>query len=603
MDFVKKIFIYAPFFMGALACSSSDKWNPKSLDNALATLDKEEKVNYGPQLIPEQKSRTGFIDQTEQYGLSGLSASSIMAVDFNGDEFTDLAIIRDYFSQPEFFLFNPTSKKFEKIDSLFSEPIKASFILFYDLNGDKITDALTGVLNQGAEVSERPLRVFYGKRKNGLLHFEEHKDAIKLEPKPTATAVLIDYDLDGDLDLFMGNWFSKYKNTSLPERDRLFENRKGEFVEVELLEGEGEQNPDKTMYVNAAPTFAAQVCDMDLNGFPDILTSSTNSYLNKLWMNMYKTRAEKRYFRDYGVLSSYAGDPEGILNSRGGGRTFSSACADYNHDGIMDAFMGEVSHNHDSDSIDKSSILTGSTRKFPPKFLRTEYALDAHDLRWNQSDKRGIWFDYNNDGLLDLWVDNSGYPPHTRALLFKQYSDHSFENVSKEQGVDFVNPSTSVLIDVNADGKLDILSAQSDLRDARIKKRLYLMVNNNFVEGNRSLRFFLRGNRSNFNGLNATVELKVKTESGTERRIQQVAYSYGGLPPQNEEGVLFGLKKGEEPLTVKVIWPHTKTLNSGRAGLEKFYDLKGKLDFNHRLNVTLCEAGIWSVAREGCPDL
>lgn len=592
------------FAVGLLSsCSTEKEWSPESLGSTLATLKEEKKINYDPQNKPEENARFNFEDKTSDYGLDDLDASSIMAVDFNFDGFPDLALIKDYFSQPEFYFFNPKTSKFEKQSSIFDTRLKASFVLFHDFTGDKVIDALMGVLNQGSEVSERPLVLLKGYKTKSGLRFKEVPRAFTLKPGPTATVGAIDFDLDGDLDLFVGNWFKKEKGTSIPQKDYLLENINGKFVDAsDLLKGEQARNSQDTMNVNATPTFSSQICDMDLNGFPDILTASTNGYQNKLWMNSYKTRANKRHFENHAVASYFAGDPEGMLNSMGGGRTFSVACADYNHDGIMDAFMGEVSHNHDTDSTDKSSILTGSTRKFPPKYIRTEYVLDAHDLKWNQSDKRGIWVDFDNDGLQDLWVDNSGYPPHTRSLLFVQHPDHSFENLAKESGVDFVNPNSTIILDINKDGKLDILSNRTNLRDARIRKRLFLFVNNSKNE-NRSLKFLLRGRKANFQGLNATVELRIKVANGLVRRIRQVSYSYGGLNPQNEEGVHFGLKKGEEPVSVKVIWPYSKTLNSGRAGLEKFYNLKGKLNFDHRLEITLCEVGTYSVGRKECPDL
>lgn len=589
-------------------CSSEKEWDPKSLGSTMAVLEEEKKVEYGVQLKGELAARAFFVDKASDFGLENIEATGIMAVDLNNDGHSDLVFIEDYFSQPVFYLFNPSEKKFRKHESLFDESIKASSVLFYDLTGDRVTDALVMVMNQGAEVSERPLRLFEGYLHEGVLRFKPsalNGRAFSLRPGPAATLGLVDYDLDGDLDIFVGNWFSKTQGVSLPEKDVILENKNGKFRENwELLEGESDLNPDGTMAVNAAPTFSSQICDVDLNGFPDILTTSTNGYLNKLWMNLYKSRSDERRFKNYGVESSFAGDPDGILNSRGGGRTFSAACADYNNDGIMDAFLGELSHNHDADSIDRSSILTGSSQKFPPKFIRTEYVLDAHDLRWNQSDKRGIWFDFNNDGLLDLWVDNSGYPPHTRTLLFKQHPDHSFENVAKEAGVDIVNPLSSVLIDVNKDGKMDVLTSQSSLRDARIKQRLYLFVNQDQNENN-AVRFFLRGNKANHSGLNATVELRVKTDQGISRRTQQISYSYGGLNPQNEEGVLFGLKKGESLLSVKVIWPYSKTLNAGRAGLEKFYELKDlkAQKAGAYAEVTLCEIGIHLLGRKDCPLL
>ncbi|MEX0797913.1 MAG: VCBS repeat-containing protein, partial [Bacteriovoracaceae bacterium] len=370
-----KLIVYCLLTSCLISCSSSRVWDQKSLDSAMQTLENEKKIEYGPQNA-SQGEETFFVDKTNEYGLEGLSASNLMLVDLNNDNYSDLVLIKEYFSQPEFFLFDIHKQKYVKTDSLFDRPIKASYVLFYDFNGDGIVDALTGVLNQKSEMSERPLTLYEGYYKGGTVRFKEIAGAIELDPGPAATIGLIDFNLDGDLDLFVGNWFIRQQGTSFPAKDFLLENQNGKFVDrSELLISENEMNPDKTMRVNAIPTFASQICDMDLNGFPDILAAGSNNYLNKLWMNRYQVRQGKRIFRDYGVESLFGGDPDGNLNSQGGGRTFSASCADYNNDGIMDAFVGELSHNYDSDSIDRSSILTGSTRKFPPKFIRTEYVL------------------------------------------------------------------------------------------------------------------------------------------------------------------------------------------------------------------------------------
>jgi hypothetical protein len=337
---------------------------------------------------------------------------------------------------------------------------------------------------------------------------------------------------------------------------------------------------------------------MDQNGFPDIITTSTNKYQNKLWMNRYKFREKYRYFENFGTSSGVAGDSEGLINTQGSGRTFGVACSDYNNDGIMDLFLGELSHNYDHEGIDKSSLLTGRSLKFPPKFYRTEYFLDNFDPNWHQADRRGVWVDLNNDGLQDLVIDNSGYPPYTRLIAFEQQHDHSFINKSQEYGIDIINPIATVTADFNRDGKMDILTAHSQIRDEALKPRLFLFENNLDLKNRRSVRFYLRGDKANYHALNAMVILKVKTEKGFQYRRQNVSYSYGSLPPQNEEGIHFGLNEGEDIDSVIVRWPYSKSLNQSRAGLEKSYKISIK--FKDFMNITLCETGAYLIGRKKC---
>ena len=590
-----KLSIFVSLFLSVFvfqSCSSTVKNDkPFSLGGNLDLIPDEFETVKG-------KVNSVFEDRTGEFGLLGQKAYNINVVDLNGDDYSDIVLIPSFYSQPKFFLFDIHQKKFIESQSPFEKSFKVSFILFYDLNKDKVIDAITGVLNQDSEMSKQPLRVFYGSRdENKSLSLKE-KVSFK-DSTPISSAALIDFDLDGKLDIFVGNWFEKFQNTKLPSRDRLYQDTGAEYKDVShLLLDESKQNESKTMFVNTSPTYGVQVCDMDQNGFPDIVTTSTNKYQNKLWMNRYKFREKYRYFENYGVSSGVAGDADGLINTQGGGRTFGVACNDYNNDGIMDLFLGELTHNYDSEGTDKSSLLTGRTFNFPPLFYRTEYFSDSDDPNWHQADRRGVWVDLNNDGLLDLIVDNSGYPPHTRLIIFEQQPDHSFTNMSKEYGVDIINPIATVVADFNRDGRMDFLTSQSEIRDETINTRLYLFQNNMNLDKRKSMRFYLRGKKANYHGLNATITLKVKTPEGVSNRKQVVSYSYGALPPQNEEGIHFGINENETVVSVSVRWPYSISLNQSRAGLEKTYPIN--VDFEDFMNVTLCEDGQYLIGRREC---
>lgn len=590
---MKCYYTYFLIFLLLLSCSTSNVLKrPFEIGSSLDHIPD----SFEPTIMQKDSP---FEDITEKIGLSNIKAYNFNIIDLNGDNYSDLVVIPSFYSQPLFFIFDIHKKKFIKAASPFLKNFKVSFMLFYDINNDRVIDAITGVLNQETELSAEPLRIFYGKRTKGSqkLSFKEKKTSLK--PTANTSVNLIDFNLDGKLDLFIGNWFRRQNRLPIPSTDKLLKNVNGIFVDkTELLQDEERKNPDQTMHINAFPTYGAQICDIDQNGFPDIITTSTNKYQNKLWMNKYKFRERYRFFENYGVTSGVAGDVEGLLNSRGGGRTFGVSCADYNNDGIMDLFLGELSHNYDHEGIDKSSLLTGRSLKFPPKFYRTEYFLDNLDPNWHQADRRGVWVDLNNDGLLDLIVDNSGYPPHTRLIVFEQQPDHSFTNKSKEYGVDIINPIGTVIADFNRDGKMDILTAQSQIRDEKITPRIFVFQNNLDLGKRKSVRFYLRGEKANYHGLNAMIILKIKTVKGIVYRRQNVSYSYGSLPPQNEEGVLFGLDEGEELDSVTVRWPYSKSINQSRAGLERTYKIKNK--FTKTLNITLCEGGQHLIGRRNC---
>jgi len=577
-----------------LGCSSKPQ---KSLDEESIKLSEEldslskkvQAINYGPTI----KDGGSFVDKTAEYGLANLYAVTFNAVDINFDGHTDLVILPTYYSRPRFYIWNPTAKKYEHWEH---DPLpidfKASFMLFSDLNKDRVPDLISGVLNQRSEVSQIPLKIYYGEVKNGKISFVEKPEALKLPAEPTSSVSIIDYDLDGWPDLFISNWFESKNGQYLPVADRLLRNNKGKFENVSfLLKDETDKNSDHLYPPNARPTYGASTCDIDNNGFPDILTVSSSGHKNKLWMNLRDRRSGERTFEDIGPVSNYASDPDGSLIPTGGGRSFFSACTDYNDDGLMDIFLGELSHAYDNESVDRSSILTGSKETYPPYFIRTEYVSDATSESWNQGDRRGVWVDYNIDGRVDMVVDNSGFPPYSRLVIFEQDETRAFLNVAPQTGVDIVNPTGTITLDVNKDGLPDILTSQNNVRKADIPPRLYLFENTSKVAGRKAIKVHLNGIKSNTDAIGAMVMLY--TQKGNKKTVQRrwVEYSQGGLPSQNESGVHFGVGEGVEVVGVKVRWPYVKKngFNSGDV-LEKLYSLKNipQKDF---MEITVCEDG------------
>jgi hypothetical protein len=556
--------------------------------------------NYGPTL--NVKEGAPYVDKTQAYGLSDLQAVSFNAIDLNLDGTTDLVILPTYYSRPKFYLNDPVSHRFSewKHDPLPGD-FKASYLFFYDINRDRIPDLVSGVLNQRSEVSKIPLRLYLGKIKDGNLTFQEQKDAFKLPAEPTSSLTFLDYDLDGWIDIFVANWFEQVKDQHIPVADRLLRNNKGKFEEVtNLLTHEATKLPTELFPPNAMPTYGSSSCDIDQNGYPDIMTVSSSGHKNKLWMNLKETQTSERYFEDIGPVTNYASDPNGSLIPTGGGRNFFSACTDYNDDGLMDIFLGDLSHAYDNDSVDKSSILTGSRETYPPYFLRTEYVSDAMSESWNQGDRRGVWLDYNLDGKIDLIVDNSGFPPYSRLVMFEQDETRAFYNVGAQLGIDIVNPQGTIIMDVNQDGKPDIITAQNNIRRAEIKPRVFVFENQMSMVGKRSVKVHVQGLQSNSEALGAMVMLYTQTKTKKIVQRRWVEYSQGGLPSQNESGIQFGVGEGVEVVGIKVRWPFVKKegLRTGHV-VEKLYSLKDypEKDFSE---YTICEDGKVLIGKISC---
>jgi hypothetical protein len=589
--------ILPPLLGGLFVLTSCSKLPTLSKDEESIKLSEElDKLTTKVQVIndgPTLKSGGSFIDKTESYGLLGQQAIAINAVDLNSDGRTDLVLLPNYYSRPKFFVFDKASNKFNQWshDPL-PEDFKASFLLFYDINNDRTMDLVAGVLNQRSEVSHIPVRLYLGTVKKGLLSFASATNQLTLPSEPSSSITLLDYDLDGWPDIFIGNWFESRKGQYYPVADRLLRNNKGKFEEVtSLLRDENKKTNAQIYPPEAKPTYGSSSCDIDQNGFPDILTVSSAGYKNKLWMNLSEPQTGDRFFTDFGPVTNYASDPDGSLIPTGGGRSFFSACADYNDDGLMDVFVGELSHAYDNESVDRSSILTGSKETFPPYFMRTEYVSDALNESWNQGDRRAVWTDYNIDGRIDLLVDNSGFPPHSRLVMFEQDETRAFINVASQIGIDMVNPTGTITLDINQDGLPDIITAQNSIRRSDIKPRMYVFENQIKPNGRRALKFHLAGVNSNTQGIGAMAMLYTLKEGKKILQRRWNEFSQGGLMSQNEEGMHFGVDAGVEVLGIKIRWPY-KILRGFKRGqvFERLYPLKGFINKDF-VELTLCEDG------------
>lgn len=241
-------------------------------------------------------------------------------------------------------------------------------------------------------------------------------------------------------------------------------------------------------------------------------------------------------------------------------------------------------------------MLTGATNKFPPKYVRSEFYRTDLKSRWSEGDRRAVWVDYNLDSHLDLLIDNSGFPPESRLIFFEQQSDHAYEDKAGKLGIDVLNPSGTITIDLNKDGIMDFITGQSVTRAGDASNRIYVFVNQTKREGRGSLRFHLKGRKSNTHGISSSLKLT----TSAHKYFFNNEYNSGSLPSQNEEGAYFSFDK-ETPYDLEVRWSYGTPDRLGRIIPEvRHYNLK-KLKLkgvHHEFNV--CEDGRLLDLKQSC---
>jgi enediyne biosynthesis protein E4 len=305
--------------------------------------------------------------------------------------------------------------------------------------------------------------VLYLNQGNGK--FADATAAHSLESKERRWASgcsFVDYDRDGDLDLFVAHYidfdpattpkpgdnaFCNWKGVAvacgprglLPSASRLYRNDKGRFTDVTAASGVGKAQKTFGMSVVAA--------DFDNDGWPDIYVASDSTpslYFRNLKNGQFAEEALER-----GVALNEDGREQAGMGL---------GIGDFNLDGHLDIFK---THFADDSPVLYQNEGTGYFRDVT---LSAGLAVETRFVGWGTA-----MADFDNDGLPDLLAVTGnvypdlgdrvpGYPYKTPRLLFRGLGGGKFEQISGEPEID--RPSSSrgmAAFDFDNDGDLDVV--------------------------------------------------------------------------------------------------------------------------------------------------
>lgn len=354
----------------------------------------------------------------------------------------------------------------------------------------------------------------------------------------TAVAVA-DYDRDGDVDVYRGN-YAKYDNRkgmpgglqlTIPDTNNLFRNDGGVFTDVT---GPSGASPA------AGRTFGANFVDLNNDLWPDLRVVEDENP-DQVLLN----RGDGT-FEDFSAASG-ADDPRGGM---------CAGAADWSGDGNMDLFA-----SHYEDEYDGYYLGRGDGT-FEERSTDGDLWRGFHLLSWGCPS-----LDFDNDADLDLFVanghmlpaggdiqhpgdpmDDNGYelPNMLFRNTLRDTGVHSFVDVSKSSGPGLLErfvSSGAVSHDFDLDGSAEILVVENN----NVPVSLY--QNRAPVLGH-WLVVDLRGVASNSHGIGARVEV-------TSGGITQLQYQITGdsLGSGSAAPLRFGLGSNAGPATVKVSWP------------------------------------------------
>ena len=372
-----------------------------------------------------------------------------------------------------------------------------------------------------------------------------------------SSAVWFDYDNDGRLDLLVCQFVEFSKSTSKdcrsgedakrgyciphvykPTASWLFHNNgDGTFTDVSKASGIGK-------YLGKA--WGAVAADLNNDGRMDLFVAN-DTVANFLFMNRVGGRFEE------------IGEPAGVAYSTEGrprsGMGVDSA--DFNQDGWMDLFVANIDmeryaiyHNNHDETFDDQAGRTGigqATR------LMSGWGLK--------------FFDYDNDGELDLFLANGNpddlieslHPQVTyrEPLMLFHNTGKSFQNVSQQSGPVFSKPLSSrglAIGDFNNDGAVDVLVSVND--DAPV------LLRNSVGSQNHWLGLTLVGTKSNRDAVGA----RITYQAGDLKR-SRMKVGGGSYLSSHDPRIVLGIGQRKKLDWVEVKWP----LPSG--AVERFTDL------------------------------
>ncbi len=358
-------------------------------------------------------------------------------------------------------------------------------------------------------------------------------------------ASFFDYDNDGKLDLMVANYVAfDFKN--LPEfgkgrqcqykgipvqcgprglpgdGDTLYHNEgNGTFADVTKKSGVSDPNGYYGMGII--------VSDFDDNGSVDIFVANDST------ANFFYKNNGNGTFEEMGFLSGTAVNENGSEQGSMG-----VTVGDYDHDGKFDLFVT----NFD----DEYNTLYHNDGKL--SFTDVSHATKVAAISLPYVGWGTKFFDYDNDGWVDLFVANGHVYPQIpnyrqRNFLHKNNRDGTFSEIAEQLGAPFLEKRAGRGVafgDLDNDGDIDLVINNLDGAPN--------VLRNDGGNTNNSILIKLTGVKSNRGGVGA----RVKVISGDLVQIDEVR-SGDSYISQSDMRLHFGLEKRAKIDLVEVRWP------------------------------------------------
>ena len=339
-------------------------------------------------------------------------------------------------------------------------------------------------------------------RNNNLEEFEKIDDQpFNRNDLKASMACWVDFDFDQDLDVFIAGYGNE---------NSLYEN---------IGEGNFKQIDSDLFQDNAGRARACACADINSDGLPEIFIANARTP-NELYLNNGNWDFS-RISTDH--LSTHVA------------YSYGASWFDFDQDEDLDLFVA---------NFDKENFLYEN--QGDGQFQIAQDTIINGDR--GGASKGHAWGDYNNDGWIDLYIGNGTYAPEMNNFLYLGTGKGTFRKNMDESILMHADTSAGIAsADFDRDGDLDLFVSNWGSSDQ--KNRLY----RNLTSGNNWISFRLRSTDANTYGIGAKVKL-FYTHNLKPTFQTRWMYPVTGYASQNDYEIHFGLAVVTHIDSVQVTW-------------------------------------------------
>jgi len=454
------------------------------------------------------------------YTSIALSQAGACLVDYNNDGFVDI-IVAGYDNSSE----NRTRVYLNNTDKTFSA-LNSSDI--YEIgNGGPLLIAGDYDNDGDSDIYKLNFQDASGNAVNNVLYEnsgEPNFDILQTtlvgvsgEENYSGSGTWVDYDLDGDLDLFATG--------AIGTSDLFYRNDNGMFTSITSLAF----IQSRAWFITTDTWF-----DFDGDGDLDVYFSNFQGNPNKLYLSQLIESGNPNSFIELQV--------GGITNN--GGNNIGCNWIDYDNDLDLDLFVNYFDEQDRLYRNNGDNTFTMITNQ--PMFQNNGWTTV------------NSWSDYDNDGDLDLYInidDGSSFS----GFLYENDGGGQFSEVNSALAGDITNaivsPQGGGWLDYDNDGDMDltvITCCATFPNGAPVSNIIY---ENTVGQNNNYSKIYLEGIQANKSGIGAEVQLKATIDGNSYWQTRRINGGVDSFGMQEEQMAHFGLGNATVIDSLIIKWP------------------------------------------------